>query len=662
MLLCVLGLVAQAEVVRDTAFGNGADTFLTNDDQSPAANNGPDGNWGSAATLRAFRVVDNSRIKIGYIRFDISDVAGDKSGAYLTLDFTYIKGSSRQVTVWGLLDGANDYWVENQVTYNTAGGFIPNPPTALRYYDIDESEAVSLGTFSSPSEVGPFSTDTATLDLTDFLNADLNGLVTFFFIGSNDENEIASKENTTAGIVFPTLTLPNARSVARASDPFPADYQTVTSDPLTLSWTNPEPNEVGGIITCDVYFGTTEPNVNEPHFGLTLLQAGIAGNSVAAPQLSPFETYYWVVNINDTTLNEVTPGMVWTFDTNNSPPVVNAGPDQYVWLNKAVVAAGSAADTYMRDAVVRGAEGVMDIRGGSLDFAGYLRFDLSELTAMGPGTLQNAKLTLKKVAASRNDAITTGRFSLHGLNNVAGNTPQNWSEATLSETGTNPVGAEWTGVVPMDLTSGRITNLDMEDGVAVTETIANDVVEVTGAALEAFLKSRVDDNGLVTFIIACEDGNDRGYGIASKENATVEYRPQLTLTYVPDSAGNNGDAEVLLDGTVTDDGLPSGIYTVRWEQLSGPETVAIDPNDIEDVTVYISTSGFYEFRLTADDTNQTASDVVRIYVGTDPCDAAKNTPNYTANVADFNGDCLVNIKDFATFALQWLDCNSQQCP
>lgn len=660
VLLCVFGLVAQAEVVRDTAFGNGADTYLTNDDQSPAANNGPDGNWGTATRLRAFRVVDDSRIKIGYVRFDISDVAGDKSGAYLTLDFTFIKGSSRQVTVWGLLDGAEDYWVENEVTYNNAGGFIPNPPTALRYYDVDETQAVSLGTFSSPAEAGVFSTDPVTLDLTDFLNADLNGLVTLFFIGSNDENEIASKEAISEGRLAPTLTLPNARSVVRASDPFPADYATITTDPLTLSWTNPEPNDVSGVITCDVYFGTTEPNVNTAHYGLPLLSAGIAGNSVAAPALSQFENYYWVVDIHDTSLPEVTPGMVWTFDTNNSAPAVNAGDDQYVWLNKAVISAGSSADTFMRDAEARGDNAYMDIRGGGSDFGGYLRFDLSEIAAMGPGVLENATLTLTKIAASRNDTVTNGRFSLHGLKAVAGNTPQDWNESTLSETGTDPVGAEWTGPVPLDLTSGRLVDLD-DSVVGITETISGDVITVSGPALEAFLLERVADNGLVTFIITCEDGNDRGYGIATKEN-TLAAPPSLTLTYVPASAGHNGDAEVILDGTVVDDGLPGGTYSVKWEQVSGPVTIDIDPNDVEDVTIYISASGFYEFRLTADDTNMTGSDTVQIYVGTDPCDAAQNTPDYTANIADFNGDCYVNMKDFATFALQWLYCDSLQCP
>jgi hypothetical protein len=201
---------------------------------------------------------------------------------------------------------------------------------------------------------------------------------------------------------------------------------------------------------------------------------------------------------------------------------------------------GSDADTYLRDDVVRGADVLMDVRGGGIDFAGYLRFDLSGL---GAGiTIESATLTLTKVSgASRNDTITSARFALYGLNVVADNTPQNWDESTLTETGTDIVGLEWNGVVPLDLSGGRVTNLDMEDVAGITETVVNGgseggTVSVTGDPLVSFLQGRVDDNGLVTFIIGNDDGTDRGYGLATKENLTESYRPVLEITYIPEPA------------------------------------------------------------------------------------------------------------------------------
>ena len=64
---------------------------------------------------------------------------------------------------------------------------------------------------------------------------------------------------------------------------------------------------------------------------------------------------------------------------------------------------GSHADTYMRAGAVRGAEVFMDIRGGAIDFAGYLRFDLSAFNIL---TVEDANLVLRSSGgASRNDVI-----------------------------------------------------------------------------------------------------------------------------------------------------------------------------------------------------------------------------------------------------------------
>jgi len=91
------------------------------------------------------------------------------------------------------------------------------------------------------------------------------------------------------------------------------------------------------------------------------------------------------------------------------------------------------------------------------------------------------------------------------------------------------------------LIAGRFTDLD-EDVVGITESLfwnepwrtngdywsaGNTTATISGAPLVAFLNSRADDNGLVTFVIS---GN-RGYGLGTKENATEAYRPVLTLTY-----------------------------------------------------------------------------------------------------------------------------------
>lgn len=48
VLLCVFGLIAQAEITRTTAYGNGADTYVANDISSQS----PDGNFGTENRVR----------------------------------------------------------------------------------------------------------------------------------------------------------------------------------------------------------------------------------------------------------------------------------------------------------------------------------------------------------------------------------------------------------------------------------------------------------------------------------------------------------------------------------------------------------------------------------------------------------------------------------
>jgi hypothetical protein len=193
----------------------------------------------------------------------------------------------------------------------------------------------------------------------------------------------------------------------------------------------------------------------------------------------------------------------------------------------AIVNLGSHADTYLRDATVRGALGFMDVRGAAIDFRGYLRFDLSSIPA--GSTINSATLTLSQVpGASRNDDIVGARFAAYGLNNVGGNTPQNWDEATFV------IGAKGTEDVT---TLTGVTDLD--DNVAgISETIGGvagaRIITLTGAPLASFLQSRFNDGGLATLILSNDDATDRGYGLGTKENVNPLTVPVLTLDYIPE--------------------------------------------------------------------------------------------------------------------------------
>jgi len=113
-----------------------------------------------------------------------------------------------------------------------------------------------------------------------------------------------------------------------------------------------------------------------------------------------------------------------------------------------------------------------------------------------------------------------------------------------------------------------------------------------------------------------------------------------------------------LDGTVSDDGLPTPpALTYLWERIAGPATAVINSPNAVDTSVNITERGDYQFRLTANDGDKQASDTVQIVVGTDACDASHIDTGNAYNAGDQNEDCLVDIDDLKALIVDaWLNC------
>jgi len=74
-------------------------------------------------------------------------------------------------------------------------------------------------------------------------------------------------------------------------------------------------------------------------------------------------------------------------------------------------------------------------------------------------------------------------------------------------------------------------------------------------------------------------------------------------------------AGMTLDGTVLDDGLPSGTLTHAWSTVSGPGTVTVANAALVDTTATFSVVGVYVLRLSASDGALSANDTVQVTVG-----------------------------------------------
>ncbi len=118
-------------------------------------------------------------------------------------------------------------------------------------------------------------------------------------------------------------------------EPNPADGSSVLSSLNELSWTLPEPNDPGAPgaqVTCVLYFGTDPVVENNP-----VLVDRQAVQSVAIPSLASLTTYYWALDIYDSSYSDTAPihlSPILTFNTQNQAPLVNvnAGTVATTWL------------------------------------------------------------------------------------------------------------------------------------------------------------------------------------------------------------------------------------------------------------------------------------------------------------------------------------------
>ena len=117
------------------------------------------------------------------------------------------------------------------------------------------------------------------------------------------------------------------------------------------------------------------------------------------------------------------------------------------------------------------------------------------------------------------------------------------------------------------------------------------------------LRLTADDSALTTADDIALTVNPAGPG---NQAPTVSAGPDQTVT-LPNTAA--------LDGTVTDDGLPTppGV-TTTWSVVSGPGTVTFGNVNAVDTTASFSVDGAYVLRLTADDSALTTADDIALTV------------------------------------------------
>ncbi len=125
--------------------------------------------------------------------------------------------------------------------------------------------------------------------------------------------------------------------------------------------------------------------------------------------------------------------------------------------------------------------------------------------------------------------------------------------------------------------------------------------------------------------------------VADNRGATASATARVAVTTRNQSPTVNAGADQTitlpnaanLNGTVSDDGLPAGSsVATTWSQVSGPATVTFANAHVTVTTATFSAAGTYVLRLTAGDSQLTASDDLTIAVT--PAPVSNQSPNVNA--------------------------------
>jgi PKD repeat protein len=296
----------------------------------------------------------------------------------------------------------------------------------------------------------------------------------------------------------------------------------------------------------------------------------------------------------------------------NQPPVVSAGSNQTITLPAAASLSGTVAD----DGLPNPPAAVtvlwsMDSGPGTVTFA-------NPAAAATTATFSVAGVYVLRLTA--NDSALSASATVTITVNPA--TPVNQPpvvNAGSNQTITLPAAASLNGTVSDDglpNPPGAVTVSWSMDSGPGTVTFANPAAATTTATFSAA--------GTYVLRLTANDG-----ALTASATVSITVNPAAPVNQPPVvSAGSNQTitlpAAASLNGTVTDDGLPSppAAVTVTWSKDSGPGTVTFANPAAATTTATFSAAGTYVLRLTANDGALSASATVTITVNAAPVNQA----------------------------------------
>jgi hypothetical protein len=337
-------------------------------------------------------------------------------------------------------------------------------------------------------------------------------------------------------------------------------------------------------------------------------------------------TYVLRLTASDSALSASSPVTITVLSAPpvNQPPVVSAGANQTITLPAAASLNGTVTDDGLPNPP--GAVTVtwsMDSGPGTVTFANPAA-KVTTATFSGAGTYV-LRLTASDSALSASSPVTITVLSAPPVNQPP------VVSAGANQTISLPAAASLNGTVTDDglpNPPGAVTVTWSKDSGPGTVTFVNPAAKVTTTTFSVA--------GTYVLRLTANDG-----ALSASSTVTITVNPTPANQPPVVNAGSNQTitlpAAASLNGTVTDDGLPSppATVTVAWSKVSGPGTVTFANPAAKVTTATFSVAGTYVLKLTASDSALTASANITVTVnaaGTGACTGLCTSPTiFTIN-------------------------------
>lgn len=367
----------------------------------------------------------------------------------------------------------------------------------------------------------------------------------------------------------------------KASSPNPADGAINVQADADISWS-------AGVdaVSHDVYFGTNPGNLPR----VSQLQSGTTYDPSTLQQGT---TYYWAIDEFDSGGNLLAAGDIWSFTTTVPGPLTfQQGVNGYTGMVDTMIRSPAPTTNYA-DSAVNYDSGYQyqynaDTSTGSPAGPSHVLLRFDDIIGGSPGQIPAGSTILSATLRLRTmDASNGGK--LHRL-------LQSWTATTITwanSFGGNGIQAD-----------GSEAAVSQDDGVASTSGAGDTDLNVT-ATVQGYVDGTITNNGWALL----PNGSD-GWHIAAAEHPTVDYRPELIVTFTPgnqapvaidDNTSTDEDIAVIVNVLANDSDPDDDPLSIASVTQGASGTVGINPDNTVTYTPNPNFNGIDTFTYQAAD-------------------------------------------------------------